>query len=454
MIDTMKNIFRLLFIFFFSLLLCSISCLADYDWSQSMILSSESTSNAYRASVSVDRFDTFHVCWKDHSPIRNAGSDWDIFYRYKEHDKEWSRTELVTSLSTNDSNCLSIATDSFNTVHLVFKDQTDMIDAGSDWDIFYMYKPWNEPWSLPILLSTKSTDLSSCPFITIDNNDGLHVIWSDATDLFESGNDMDIFYRYKPINENWSSIELVTLNSSVDTSDAVLVVDSTYIPHVVWYEENMTTENKDIMYTKKSDQDNWLSSEIVSSGCYMSSTDPSIVIDSNDGIHIIWNDKSNLMDNGEDYDIFYRSKPFSGEWYPIALVSTSSHTNGKWPIMKIDQNDTLYIAWTDKVLSDVSGSDYDIVLTYKPIDETFSPVEIVSKESNYDSNWPRFDIDSNGRIHMTWWDRTTDQWITYYNTGFPQVTSNNKDVPSIACYGVLFGLVILFLVKRRKNKKC
>jgi len=422
---------------------------AMYTWSTPSILSKESRSDSYRASVALDYRNTFHVAWKDNSNILQADTDWDVFYSYKEQEKNWTTTELVTTTSVNDSNCLAIAIDRNNTVHCVWKDQTDVENAGSDWDIFYVYKKWQKNWSSPYLLSVQSTGVCSCPSIAIDAYDTIHVIWSDNADLNQSGEDMDIFYTYKPTTGNWSALALVTYGSQQDASDAILSIDHSNMLHIVWYEAITPSGKKDILYTHLLINGTWAIAELISENCYGTSSDPSIVIDSSYNIHVIWNDNSNLFDNGADTDIFYRKKSDESTWQPIELLSSTSTSNCKWPMMVIDESDTLYVAWADQTAYDTKGSDYDIVMIYKPIHMPWSVPEVVTKESNTDSNWPRFSVDHEGIIHMTWWDRTESQWITYYSMGIWIDTINSTETTSYTA-GIMFLFIVLaFIIKKR-----
>ena len=443
-----KYILFLLFVCLVLLLLSS-AVQASYTWSPASILSKESNGDSYRASVALDRSHRFHVAWKDNSNILNAGDDWDIFYTFKEHEKKWSEPELVSTTSINISNCLAIAVDSTDTVHCVWKDQTDIEGAGADWDIFYAYKKWQANWSSPQLLSTQSKGVCSCPSIAIDADDTIHVIWSDNTDLYQAGTDMDIYYTSKSTMGNWSTIALVTYTSQQDASDAILAIDHANMLHIVWYEARTPESRKDIFYTNRSIDGTWTIPYLISENCNGTSSDPNIVIDSNNTLHVVWNDYSNLFDNGADADIFYRTKPVGTSWQSIELLSQTSTSNCRWPSIGIDASDTLYVAWADQTAYNTKGSDYDIVLIYKTPNGSWSTVEVVTTESGNDSNWPRFSVEQDGTIHMTWWDRTDSQWITYYSMGIWNDTPQTTETPTYAIGIMFLFIVLVFIIKKR-----
>ena len=82
-------------------------------------------------------------------------------------------------------------------------------------------------WSDIELLTTSSTDHSYSPSIAIDGDD-IHVVWvDDTTDLLSSGSDRDVFYIKGSVSTQiWSSIELVSSESTDTTHTPNLIVDS------------------------------------------------------------------------------------------------------------------------------------------------------------------------------------------------------------------------------------
>jgi len=52
-------------------------------WSNKELVSSESNQESYRGIIKVDDEGTVHVAWKDHTDFLDSGDDWDIFYKKK-----------------------------------------------------------------------------------------------------------------------------------------------------------------------------------------------------------------------------------------------------------------------------------------------------------------------------------------------------------------------------------
>lgn len=453
----MKRLLQALIYFTILNLINSPIMLATYQsWDNTIILSNDSKTFSYRANIVVDSFDTIHVVWKDKSDILNAGKDWDLFYKYKTKNGNWSDTLLVTTNSINDSNCLSLAIDKKNTLHLVWKDKTDMLNAGSDWDIFYKTKPLNEAWSSTHLISVNSTDHCSCPKITIDYLDVIHIIWADSSMYIDNNSDTDIMYVYKQKDASWSKEQLISTNSNNDTIDPAIIVDKENTVHVVWY-ESVVTENQDIIYTFKKQQQDWSLPVDVSTNCTGISSDPSLAVDTQNNLHLVWMDTTPLFDNGYDYDVFYRLKPSnSSSWNEIELISDESNSNCKWPFMIIDQNDAIYVTWADQTPYDNDGTgDYDIVIK-RCINSTWSKLFLITDESRYDSNWPRCIVDSSEIMHMTWWDEQPGRYITYYDYGSVNdftINTNDKEdnIPSVWLGYIVICLLLFSLYKKRRK---
>jgi len=206
------------------------------------------------------------------------------------------------------------------------------------------------------------------------------------------------------------------------------------------------------MYSFKKKMTPWEKPIKISTGCSGNSVDPWIEIDSQNNIHIIWLDNSNINDNGRDYDIFYKTKSYSMEWSPISVVTIDSIANCKWPSMVISPSDTIHIAWSDIT---IGSSDYDIFHMQKKTEENWETPQKVTTESKYESNWPRFTVDINETIHMTWWDKTPERWISYYKEGTYKKTLEDTVTPSFTSSFFIICLIfitVLFSIKKEDKQ--
>ncbi len=418
------------YIFVITIILVSHITILKAKWSDPIVISSESKNSAYRAVLDIDIDDNLHIAWKDNSNYSNAFDDWDIFYKYKPKNKDWTKTEVVTTESINDSNCLFMSVDKNKTVHVVWKDKTDIDDAGSDYDIFYKYKQFNKNWSKMKLVSINSTADSGCPCSTIDNKGNLHVVWADQINIEKSTNDWDVYYSKLNADDNWIYIELVSTESGLNSFEPVIDVDSKNNIHVVWYEKS-NYENSgndyDIFYKYKLADNTWSKKELVSKESTHSSTIPALTIDSEDILHLAWVDATNINNAGSDGDIFYKNKTLEGNFSEIEVVSIESKNYGHWPSITTDMNDTVHIVWKDKIIKNYKRTYSDIFYKYKTKKGVWSELEIVSINSTYESNWGSIVTDLKGRVHVSWWDDLDGKWVMYYSSRNPaDINITNK----------------------------
>jgi len=325
----------------------------------------------------------------------------------------WDEMQVLSDESTAHSYQPRPAIDTEGNIHLVWHDATDILVSGSDYDIFY--KKWDvntETWGATELLSTESTSESSEPSIVIDSEDNLHIVWQDNTDILSCGTDWDIFYKILDATTDlWSTTEVVSTESTSDAFDASFGIDQEGNIYVSW--EDATDDDlegdKDI-YLKKKDAitDIWGTAEDVSSISNDASNDPHLVIDSNGDVHIAWIESFNL-DVDLDTDVFYRVLDAdTTTWSTTEDLSTVGALDSDNVFLAVDSVDNIHVIYED--FSDYMGSgigEKDIFYKYK-VAETgvWSPTELATVVSTEASRLAYMTIDSTNRIHMVFQDAT------------------------------------------------
>ncbi|MHA2255791.1 MAG: hypothetical protein ACXAAM_06955 [Candidatus Heimdallarchaeaceae archaeon] len=207
------------------------------------IVTTTSTLNSYHPKLELGQNSDVHVIWDDRESYYDAGTDPDIYYKKLSSTSDsWGITELVSSESSEDSLVpdMEIADDS--TIFVAWYDYEDYLgDSGSDFDIFFKYKdPSSNQWSLLDVVSTESDGLSHTPRIAIDSSGFLSCVWNDDADLDSAGTDADIFYRefagipsiplLYPIIPNPSALGNISLNwKEIQSADIYLVYRSTTV---------------------------------------------------------------------------------------------------------------------------------------------------------------------------------------------------------------------------------
>ena len=386
---------------------------SNWWWTEAEVVSTESTSSSQTPSIIDDSEGNIHVAWHDLTDYLGAGADVDIFYKvWDSSTKTWGVTELISSESTGISQSPSIAIDSDNTLHVCWYDQTDYLGSSIDYDIFYKYKTSGGSWSLTEVVSTESTAGSIAPDLIIDSEDNLHLTWQDSTDYLGSGSDTDIFYKFRASGGSWVAAEVVSTESTGTSNAPDLFVDSTGNAHVTW--KDLTDYlgagvNYDIFYKLKfSSSSLWSVTEVVSTVSTDGSSEPSVVIDSEDNVHVLWSDSTDYSGSGSGPSLFYRLKDdHSGTWGLTEVLTLETPGASYYPYMAIDSADNLHVIWCDHTDYQSSGSDSD--LFYKLQDATSSTwgeTVVVSTESITDIYTSSLVIDSSDNLHAVWFDST------------------------------------------------
>jgi hypothetical protein len=352
-------------------------CGSDYDifykyktfdgtWSTPEVVSTESTQWSEKPSLVVDSSGIVHIAWQDSTNYNGCGSDYDIFYKYKDSNGDWSMTEVVSTESTMGSQYPSLFVDTQGKIHVAWEDQTNYNGCGSDWDIFYKNKPTNEAWSITEVVSTESTSPSRSASLFMDAQGTIHVAWKDLTDYNGCGSDWDIFYKNKPTNEAWSITEVVSTESQQTSGDPCLFVDLMGILHLTWTEGEGSVGV--ILYTHKSLEKSWITTEVVSTESTSRSGYSSLFVDTQGSIHVAWADLTDYNGCGSDFDIFYKSKALNEDWpTSTEIVSTESTMHSFYPSLFVDSMGVIHIAWNDQTDYNNCGSDRDIFYKQKTI---------------------------------------------------------------------------------------
>ena len=338
-------------------------------WKPVEVVSTESTGASGVPSITTDSNGFVHVVWLDLTDYTGCGTDIDVFYKYKDSfTQTWSITEVVSIDSTSmDTYEPRIAVDSMGNIHILWQDDTDILGSGSDTDIFYRF--WNSSshsWGSTELVSTESTGSSDYPSIAVDCYDKVHVCWPDITDILGAGTDRDIFYKSRDLTSLWTTTELVSNESTSSANYPSLGADMEGNIHVVW--DDMTQydgsgDDRDIFYKyRDSYTGNWSLPEVVSTELSEDAFMPSLTIDLCGNILITWCDWTDYRNSGlSDCDIFYRCLERQNSlWSPIHVVSSESTGDAYFPDIAVDYEGFVHIVWEDDTDYSSSGSDSDI----------------------------------------------------------------------------------------------
>ncbi len=208
-----------------------------YNWTQTSLVSAESINETAHPSQAVDSEGNVHVVWMDYTNYSNSGFDSDIFYKYLNRETgDWSTVEVVSFDSIEDSFTPEIAIDHDDRINVVWAERTPNPVAADDMDIYFSYKDENTAdWIYREQVSTVSTEDSYNPSIAVDNIGTVYIVWQDSTDYASSDSDWDIFFKVRGKSSDlWLLSEVISTESSGDSVEPYIAVDSQRDLHVVW----------------------------------------------------------------------------------------------------------------------------------------------------------------------------------------------------------------------------
>jgi len=369
------------------------------EWSTPLNLS-ESIGEASQPTIAVDAQQTVHVAWSDNTPgnreiyyvSRPPGANWGaiqkvteteadsvnpyliagpnghlhliwyehiansrcIYYSSRDPSGKWS---IPQNVSSPDDMAMDFAAvvDANGTLHLAW-----FGSSSGNWEILYVNKPLGGNWSDPVSLSPPCS-YSGQVSMAMDDNDHLHLVWSEGTSLGLLSNS-DIFYRERSENGQWSDLRNLS-ESDGQSLYPVIAADSTGSIYVVWQDaipgglwsiycisrrpdetwtdavrlsppdENAeeariyaghsvdvvwsggVAGNWEICHVHRDEFGTW-SPPIVISNTPGDSFAPYLVADTSEGLHVVWYD-----DTLGPYDIYYSTKVSHVVFLPNLFMS-------------------------------------------------------------------------------------------------------------------------------------
>lgn len=256
-------------------------------------------------------------------------------------------------------------------------------------------------WQLTELVSSESDDRSFSPSIDVDRYERVHVAWCDSSEYGDSGCDVDIFYKTRDKSGEWSTTEVVSIESYKHSVNPSLAVHQNNGVYIAWREEVEEAGGFrwDIFIRQKVYFENWKNVEVVSTETDGLADNPSLAVALDGSVHVAWHESSDYGNSDMDYDIFYRQRTSDGTWTATELVSTESSSTSWYPSLAVESDGTVHVAWVE-LLSDKNEIHYK----KRTPDGTWTTREVISAESSHEPYAPSLDVDRLGGVHIAWMD--------------------------------------------------
>ncbi len=178
------------------------------------------------------------------------------------------------------------------------------------------------------------------------------------------------------------------------------VVDDHGDMHIVW--EDFRSGNGDIYYVKMDADGNKLTNDANISNDSAVSAHPSVAVDDSGHIYVVWES----LEGGASELYFAKLWYYSGNITFLEnglRVSDADPANSTEPSIAVCADDSIAIVWTD-ARNDVGDGNLEIY--YKRLSPSGAPLTSDIKVTNDVgiSERPRMDIDSDGYVHIVWYD--------------------------------------------------
>ncbi|MFX1451660.1 MAG: hypothetical protein ACFFCM_12495, partial [Promethearchaeota archaeon] len=263
-------------------------------------------------------------------------------------------------------------------------------------------------------------------------------------------------------NASWSNITVISdgynndwgwnNNNSIYPDIAIDMIGNI---HVVWEDSSNGrwkdgSTDSEIMYANYTSA-GWSNVTVISDGYgddwgwnNDESKVPSIAIDGDNNLHVVWEDNSNgrWKDGSIDSEIMYVNYTSAG-WSNVTVISDGYNDDWGWntrmskyPVIVVDNSDNLHVVWCDSS-SGVWGNDNEIMYVNYTSTNGWSNVTVISDGYggiwgwNLDSSfYPDITFDASDNLHVVWQDQTNGIWgsdeeimyANYTSAGWSNVT--------------------------------
>ena len=193
------------------------------------------------------------------------------------------------------------------------------------------------------------------------------------------------------------------------------------------------------MYATHTTATGWSNATVISDGYGGSywndgiSSNPSIAIDSNDKIHVVWDDTTDGV-WGTDVEIMYATHTTATGWSNATVIS-DGYVGSYWndgssysPAITVNSSNAVHVVWYDYT-DGVWGNDHEIMYATYTTATGWSNATVIS-DGYGGSYWndgnsyePAITVNSSNAVHVVWYDNTGGVWGSDYEIMYATYTT-------------------------------
>ncbi len=209
-------------------------------------------------------------------------------------------------------------------------------------------------WSIPVKINDGDGQVWS-PALTADVTDNVYAVWRDSRDGAGVENETYIYANKRPAGGAWGAdVRISNSDAPKDrAAPALAVYDDTL--HLTW--ADFREGNGDIYYDTIATNDpiwnsggayNTFNQRVNPDDDGVEQTAPAIGIDSSGMVYVAWADSVNVVDNDQNWDVYFSTLNQSGSWAAPQLLNddTGSHYQGM-PTLSADGLGYVWAGWMD-----------------------------------------------------------------------------------------------------------
>jgi uncharacterized repeat protein (TIGR01451 family) len=233
--------------------------------------------------------------------------------------------EFISSFSLgNGCRGAQIIIDNNQVVHAVWVDNNQLLHAQRSVN----------SWSPPQLITTGEFDYDSI-LLAADANNTLHLAW---VSLFHN----IMYYAQRPSGGNWTT-PLIVHNSEYYIGDAIMHVTTSGLVHLAWVQAS--GDRPDVFYKRRDSNGIWTTGRNLSNSSSTISANPRLLTDTQDILHVIWNEVRENGAYGWNSGIMYTQRAVAGAWSTPLNISPLDDTYAFNGQLAVESNGVVHVMW-------------------------------------------------------------------------------------------------------------